>query len=59
MAETKNPDISKLVSDALANAKAAQATRDAAKKAADALKSANAAEQRIKLTAQQRVKYAE
>lgn len=59
MAETKNPDISKLVSDALANAKAAQATRDAAKAAADKIKSANAADQRIKLTAQQRVKYAE
>jgi len=59
MAETKNPDISKLVSDALTNAKAAQATRDAAKAAADKIKSANAAEQRIKLTAQQRVKYAE
>lgn len=59
MAENKNPDISKLVSDALTNAKAAQATRDAAKAAADKIKSANAAEQRIKLTAQQRVKYAE
>jgi hypothetical protein len=59
MAENKNPDISKLVSDALTNAKAAQATKDAAKAAADKIKSANAAEQRIKLTAQQRVKYAE
>lgn len=59
MAENKNPDISKLVSDALTNAKAAQAIKDAAKAAADKIKAANAAEQRIKLTAQQRVKYAE
>jgi hypothetical protein len=59
MAENKPIDVSQLLKDATANAAAAKAAREAAKAAADKLKSSNAAEQRIKLTAQSRTKYAE
>lgn len=59
MAENKPIDVSQLIKDAAANAATAKAAREAAKAAADKLKSSNAAEQRIKLTAQSRTKYAE
>jgi len=58
MAE-KNPDISKLVADAVANANAAKAARDEAKREANKIKAANDAQLRIKITAQNRIKYAE
>ena len=59
MAENKPIDVSQLLKDAAANAAAAKASQAAAKAAADKLKASNAAEQRIKLTAQSRTKYAE
>ena len=59
MAENKSIDVSQLLKDAAANAAAAKAAQAVAKAAADKLKSSNAAEQRIKLTAQSRTKYAE
>ena len=59
MAENKPIDVSQLLKDAAANAAAAKASQAAAKAAADKLKESNAAEQRIKLTAQSRTKYAE
>jgi len=58
MAE-KNPDIGKLVADALANANAAKAARDEAKRKANEIKTKNDAELRVKIMAQSRVKYAE
>ena len=59
MAENKNPDIGKLVADALANANAAKAAREEAKRKANEIKTKNDAELRIKITAQNRIKYAE
>jgi hypothetical protein len=59
MAETKNPDIGKLIADALANASSAKAAREEAKRKANEIKTKNDAELRVKITAQNRVKYAE
>ena len=59
MAENKAIDINQLLKDAAANAAAAKAAQATAKAAADKLKSSNAAELRIKTTAQNRTKYAE
>ena len=59
MAENKPIDVSQLIKDAAANAATAKAAREAVKAAADKLKSSNAAEQRIKLTAQSKTRYAE
>ena len=59
MAENKAIDVNQLLKDAAANAAAAKAAQATAKAAADRLKSSNAAELRIKTTAQNRTKYAE
>ena len=59
MAQNQPVDVTQLLKDAAANAKAAKAARDAAKAAADKLKASNEAERRIKTVAQQKNQYAE